>query len=514
MNLRFNNRRPVLLIVLAVLFCIAIAAMPFVGHKQWRALSEAKTSVIEQGKAAAPTLAIDKLLNPAGAGSIAPHFTRTPDGRVLLSWLEPQGNAEYALRFAIRQGKAWTEARTITTRRNFMKHPAELPVVTKLSENNFVALWTQGKGTGSEGEDVYASGSRDGGQTWSAPVRVHQDDSKEEHGLVSMVPADADHVTIIWLDGRDGKTTQLRQATLKADGSVKDETALDRDVCSCCPTSIVRTGDGLLLAYRDHTPDDIRDIATLRFSNGRWSEPRVLHHDGWKINGCPMNSVQLAIFGRRVAAAWFTAANNQALVKIAFSNNAGESFNVPLQVNQGQALGRASVVWPSIESAIVAWAEKSEQGSRILLRQISPDGQATKPITVATGTKAFPRLERDGDQVMITWADAAGVQTSVVQFAQPEVVSISSPVSSSVAASDPQRYQFRGKVISIDLKPLQVTVEHEAVAGYMEAMTMKFPLKDERLSAVLKPGDLIQATLVVMQTSGQWWLEDVVVNRK
>ena len=135
--------------------------------------------------------------NPARPGSISPNFTRTPGGGVLLSWLEPVGKPDYALKYATRQGESWTAARTVATRRNFMKHPAELPVVTMLSENNFAALWTQGKGESDEGEDAYASVSRDGGRTWAKPFRVHRDDSKAEHGLVSMARRDAETATII-----------------------------------------------------------------------------------------------------------------------------------------------------------------------------------------------------------------------------------------------------------------------------------------------------------------------------
>lgn len=78
--------------------------------------------------------------------------------------------------------------------------------------------------------------------------------------------------------------------------------------------------------------------------------------------------------------------------------------------------------------------------------------------------------------------------------------------------SEPKRYKLKGKILSVDGKLHSVTVEHEAIEGYMGAMTMPFPLKDTRLSESLKPGDLIQATLVVDE--GRWWLESVIVNDK
>jgi len=75
-----------------------------------------------------------------------------------------------------------------------------------------------------------------------------------------------------------------------------------------------------------------------------------------------------------------------------------------------------------------------------------------------------------------------------------------------------QRYELKGKVIQVDKKGLTVTISHEAIRGYMEAMTMPFKLKDERLLKDLAEGDSVQATLVVAGLRS--WLEDVVVTRE
>jgi Cu/Ag efflux protein CusF len=75
----------------------------------------------------------------------------------------------------------------------------------------------------------------------------------------------------------------------------------------------------------------------------------------------------------------------------------------------------------------------------------------------------------------------------------------------------PQHYKLKGKIVAVDRKLRVATVEHEVIEGYMEAMTMHFPLKDASLSETLKPGDLIEATLVVAAAGGQWWLEKVII---
>ena len=75
-----------------------------------------------------------------------------------------------------------------------------------------------------------------------------------------------------------------------------------------------------------------------------------------------------------------------------------------------------------------------------------------------------------------------------------------------------KRYELKGTVVSVDKPNKTATISHEEIKGYMEAMTMPYKLKDSWPLDVMKPGDGIQATLVV--TDDYAWLEDVVVTQK
>lgn len=74
-----------------------------------------------------------------------------------------------------------------------------------------------------------------------------------------------------------------------------------------------------------------------------------------------------------------------------------------------------------------------------------------------------------------------------------------------------RRYQLKGKVVALNRQQNRVTIEHQDIPGYMEAMTMPFPLKDERLYDRLKEGDQIEAVLVVDANTNRSWLEDVTI---
>ena len=91
----------------------------------------------------AQTLKVDPAANPSGAGSSQANWSVAQDGSPLLSWVEPQKDGSFALRYAVRHGADWSEARTIIAKRPFFHHPAEVPGVVALSGGSFIAHWIE-----------------------------------------------------------------------------------------------------------------------------------------------------------------------------------------------------------------------------------------------------------------------------------------------------------------------------------------------------------------------------------
>jgi protein SCO1/2 len=60
-------------------------------------------------------------------------------------------------------------------------------------------------------------------------------------------------------------------------------------------------------------------------------------------------------------------------------------------------------------------------------------------------------------------------------------------------------YKLRGKVVSTDSAKGAVTLNHEAITGFMGAMTMPYKLKDPSILSELHPGDMITADVLVSQ---------------
>jgi len=74
--------------------------------------------------------------------------------------------------------------------------------------------------------------------------------------------------------------------------------------------------------------------------------------------------------------------------------------------------------------------------------------------------------------------------------------------------SKPQRYAITGVIREVEGGGSQITLAHEPIEGFMEAMTMPFPARGEAVVlSRLSIGDRISATLVV--DGGKFWLKGI-----
>jgi len=72
-------------------------------------------------------------------------------------------------------------------------------------------------------------------------------------------------------------------------------------------------------------------------------------------------------------------------------------------------------------------------------------------------------------------------------------------------------YKLRGKVVGTNPGTGEVTLNHEAIPGFMEAMTMPYKLRDENILSELHPGDVITADVLVSQGADASVLLDHIV---
>ncbi len=354
--------------------------------------------------------------SPTGPGAGEPFLATSPDGRVHLSWLEPVDSA-HALRFATYDGTRWSPVRTIRTGSNFFVNWADFPSLKVLDDGRLAAHWLQRTGGATYAYGVRVSQSTDGGETWSTPIIPHRDTSNTEHGFVTLW-REGNGMGAVWLDGRKynkeghSPTNEMMvvSTTISPEGQLGTEVRLDERACDCCQTAVAMTSDGPVVAYRDRSLDEIRDIYVVRRVRGKWTKPVAVHNDGWKIAACPVNGPAIAATGKRVALAWFTAANDSGEVNVAFSSNAGETFGPPVRVDGGKPAGRVDVALLRDGSALVSWIERTGgDTAAVRVRRVTPDGKLAAPITVAASSAArasgFPRMVIRGDDAIFAWTE-------------------------------------------------------------------------------------------------------------
>ncbi len=64
-----------------------------------------------------------------------------------------------------------------------------------------------------------------------------------------------------------------------------------------------------------------------------------------------------------------------------------------------------------------------------------------------------------------------------------------------------KQFHVRGIVVSTDAAKGEVTLDTEAIPGFMDAMTMPYTLRDASIISELHPGDTVTATLLASDTS-------------
>jgi hypothetical protein len=228
-------------------------------------------------------------------------------------------------------------------------------------------------------------------------------------------------------EGHGHGNMTLRSAVLDSTGAVQQRHQIDGRTCECCATSLVRVGDEALVAYRDRSEDEVRDISIARFDDTTWSEPTRLHADGWQIEGCPVNGPALAARGEQVVAAWFTAAGGTPRVKAVLSTDGGHRFTEPVVVAEGQTKGRVDAVLLDDGTAVVSWLGSAGNRGQVQVRSVRADSTLSPPVTFATLPSAsrsvgFPKMVRSGPHLYGAWvAPDSTTSPSQVQVAQMSV---------------------------------------------------------------------------------------------
>lgn len=359
-----------------------------------------------------------------------PNLFVAENGAVYLSWVEYLNDTTDALVFSKLENEKWSAPKTSATGSDWFVNWADFPSLVAYEDDGITlaAHWLQKRAEGAYDYDVHIAQSMDGGDTWSSSFIPHRDSIAAEHGFVSMIPTSDNKMFATWLDGRNTKgkgheedshghghhgAMTLRTAFFDESGKLSEEAELDNRICDCCQTSAAMTDDGVIVAYRDRSEKEIRDISIVRKINGKWTTPKPVFNDNWLIAGCPVNGPALAANGKNVAIAWFTMNEEKPQVKVAFSDDSGANFSEPIRIDEGNPLGRVDIVIVSENEAMVSWLEQKEESAAIKLTKVNKEGRIGENFIVAESKSSrqsgFPRMVKNKNQIIFAWTNVAEV---------------------------------------------------------------------------------------------------------
>ena len=365
--------------------------------------------------------------NPSEAESQLPRLFSN-GSELYFSWVTRKDSMDI-LNYSVFKEGDWTEAAAIIEGNDWFTNWADFPAIAE-QNGHLLTNILQKSATGTYTYDVKLNLYNSTAKKWKKNFILHDDGTQSEHGFVSMLATDEDDFFVTWLDGREtagkehgGGQMTLRAAFVDVNGEISGDTLLDDRVCDCCQTSAAWTSNGPIVAYRDRSDEEIRDISVIRAVDGQWQKPITVGKDNWKIAGCPVNGPSIDALDQTVAITWFTGAQEEGDVMVAFSKDSGESFTDSYRVDSGSATGRVDIVMLTDKEAALVWMQPKGEDEVIYLMKINDHGYTGTPIVVSKTsperTSGFPQLERVGDTLFLAWTVIDGESSSIATASVP-----------------------------------------------------------------------------------------------
>jgi BNR repeat-like domain len=302
-------------------------------------------------------------------------LAQTPKGEVMLSWTEKdaQGMTSFCLAFSKDKGKTFSEKKTIYSGIGINNSRMMRAKVLAKKDGSLVAVFSnRGEGGGRSSNIVHCL-SKDGGTTWTAPVSIDSDPKQGiVRGFFDAVVMSNEEVAVVYLKDVENSTKHeernLRLVTTKNEVFLP-ERVIDPVVCDCCPINMLIDADGTLnVIYRDNN-DDIRDMAQMISTDNAatFSKPKIVHNDGWKINGCPHSGAVSSIYGKSALIAWFSGSEKESGVRLA--TREGKKLFV-----LSDASAKNPCLVDSPKSTVMFWEQNTNDNvSKIAYRKINND---------------------------------------------------------------------------------------------------------------------------------------------
>lgn len=458
-------------------------------------------------RAADPTaIRTEAVESPAVPGSFGGATSVGADGTAWLTWLERRGDgAELRVATFDATARRWSAPQTIARYLVFPASSSGAPALSAGERGQAAVAWmSQGTGETARasaagpaavarpgaGHRAWWCRTTDGGRTWSAPAPLTTESAALDR--VTLATLADGRLLAAWLDGRaSANGPNAAQLFARVIGTSGPDTLVEPRACECCRPSLTALPDGsALLAYHGRTADEIRDVRTARFRRDAWEPSQGVHDDRWKTSPCPGDGPQLASDGGRIAAAWFTGADDNPRVLASLSPDAGARFLLPLQLSETRATGRISTALLHDGAVLVTWADAA---GGVWLRRITPDFTLADPVALVSpgeGTiLGAPQLSLLEDyhggkapaRLLLTYVTdrEPTLRTRLVAVPEGDLLEAEKNCDCSGNSEDIQGFSLRGRILAGPETGGGLRVAHYDVPGIFEPGERTFPLAPE-----------------------------------
>jgi hypothetical protein len=314
------------------------------------------------------------------------------------------------------------------------------------SHNKMYAVWNASDPRHPMANRLRFSAYNDGTGKWAKTLTVNDDVSPSTHTFQGAAVDPDGTVYVAWLDRRELPVRNadgypgggLKTGRKNIEGTVALYLARSQDqgrtfernvrvagnICPCCRAGVGFSKGNVLVAWRSVEEGDIRDISVSISSDRgrRWSEPKNVARDNWKINGCPHDGPTIASAGDRTYVAWLTGGDGGPGIFLSSTEDGGRSFSPKRKASVGAATqpylagseNAAALVFRGLSKDAPPSGDDQYEGTAdslpasVFVCALQGDGSMSEPIRVpnTNGSVAYPFAAlTNGGKIAISWRD-------------------------------------------------------------------------------------------------------------
>jgi hypothetical protein len=268
--------------------------------------------------------------------------------------------------------------------------------------------------------DVRFSYSGDGGESFSQPITINDDNLLAGHSFNEMHVADNGEVSIVWLDGRKkvleraagkqptepGSSLYLAKANPRQGDLSFVNQSLESNTCQCCRIAITKNNKGeLAILWRQIYQKNTREFALLTM-NGDKQTKRV-SFDEWKIDGCPHQGGALSIDSEnRYHMVWFNQGGKGKGIFYSRTDDEGNTLQKPKPIGDFSMQSVHPHLIHSNNRVDIVWMQSNENKTQLWHLRSDDRGVTFGEAQVIAESEVSgdrPFLISQGTEVIVSW---------------------------------------------------------------------------------------------------------------